>query len=109
MMDGSNIKIIGKAGRPEYMAEWEYYDFFERKKVVERTWPNTPEEVQQFRESLAKLDFNTFNKGAQFDGRKVFTAVRFYKGDEIIYDRYCPFSETEALKVLSTKIALYKQ
>lgn len=108
-MEGSNINIIGKASHPEYMAEWEYFDFYDRKKVVERTWPETPEEVQQFRESLEELDFNTFNRGARLDGRKIFTGVRLYKGDEIIYDRYCPFSETEALKILATKITMYKQ
>lgn len=109
MAGDSNIKIIGKASRSEYMAEWEYFDFYERKKVVERSWPKTPEEVQQFRESLATLDFNTFNKGAKLDGHKIFTAIRIYKGDEIIYDRYCQLHEREALEVIATKIAKFKK
>ena len=109
MAEESNVRIVGRAGHSEYMAEWEYFDFYERKKVVERTWPETPEQVQQFRENLATLDFNTFNKGAELDGRKIFTAIRIYKGDEIIYDRYCQMSNTEALKILATKIAKFKQ
>ena len=109
MAGDSNIKIIGKASRSEYMAEWEYFDFYERKKVVERSWPKTQEEVRQFRESLATLDFNTFNKGAKIDGHRIFTAIRVYKGDEIIYDRYCQLHEREALEVLSTKIAKFKK
>lgn len=108
-MKRSGVTIIGKASHSDYMVEYEYFDFCDSKKVVERTWPETPEEVQKFRESLAKLDFNAFNKVAQLDGRKVFTGVRFYKGDEIIHDRYCPFSETDALKVMATRISMLNQ
>ena len=109
MTGDSNIKIIGKASRSEYMAEWEYFDIYERKKVVERSWPKTPEEVQQFRESLAKLDFNAFNKGAKLDGQKVFTGIRIYKGNEIIYDRYWQLAEGANLEVLATKMVKFKK
>lgn len=104
-----NIEIIGRAGRPEYMVEWEYFDFYERKKVVERSWPETPEEVQKFRDSLAKLDFIAFSKAAKLDGRKIFIGIRIYKGNEIIHDRYCPFSETEALRELAKKVTTFNQ
>lgn len=102
----SNVRIIGKTGHPKYIAELEYFDFYERNKVIERTWPETPEQVQQFRENLSTLDFN---KDAELDGRKLFTAIRIYKGDKIIYDRYCKMSDTEALKILATKITKFKQ
>lgn len=106
MAEKSNIKIVGRA-TPQYMAEWEYYDFYERKKVVERSWPKTNEEIQQFRDKLWKIDFDNLNK--TMSGSKVLTAIRLYKGNEIIFDCYCPYPELLTLNTLSTKIVSFKK
>lgn len=105
-MGESNIKIIGKVA-PQYLAEWEYYDFYERRKVVKRHWPKSTEEVRQFQEQLAKTDFQNLNKTTE--GSKVLTAVRIYKGDEIICDCYCPLRELSMLNTLATKIVSFKK
>lgn len=101
------VVILGRVGHPEYMSEWEYFDFFERKKIVERIWPKNSEELKDFYQMLEKLDFNVQN--SLQDGRKVLTAVRFYKGTEIIYDRYWQLSETVSISALSTKIVSFKK
>lgn len=106
MAEKSNIKIIGQAA-PQYVAEWEFYDFYERKKVVERGWPTSGEEVQVFREQMKNIDWNNLNKTTS--GSRILTAVRFYKGDEIIYDCYCPLRELSMLNTLSTKIVSFKK
>lgn len=105
-MEESNVNNTGKAA-PQYMAEWEFYDFFERRKIVERSWPKTSEEVRQFREQLATIDFNNLNNTSE--GSRVLTGVRIYKGDEIICDHYWQLSELASLKVLSTKIVSFKK
>ena len=106
MAEKSNIKIVGRA-TPQYMAEWEFYDFYERKKVVEHGWPTNSEEVQKFREQMKNIDWNNLNKTKA--GSKILTGVRIYKGDEIIYDCYCPLRELSMLNTLSTKIVSFKK
>ena len=104
-MEG-NVKISGRV-TPLYVAEWEYYDFYERKKVVERGWPKSSEEVQEFREQMKNIDWNNLNK--TMAGSRILTGVRIYKGDEIIYDCYCPLRELSMLNTLSTKTVLFKK
>lgn len=104
-MEG-NVKILGHV-TPPYVAEWEFYDFYKRKKVVERGWPKNSEEVQEFREQMKNIDWNNLNKTTA--GSRILTGVRIYKGDEIIYDCYCPLRELSMLNTLSTKTVLFKK
>jgi hypothetical protein len=107
-MKGSKVRTAGKVTQPAYVAEWEYYDFQEHRKVVERNWPKSGEEVRQFREQLVAASFDELIKAVP--GSRVLTGIRIYKGDEIIYDCYCQFAELSMLNAISEKMsALYKQ
>ena len=102
-----NVTIKGRCA-PAYMAEYEYYDFIQRKKVVERMWPKEPSEIKQFRESLMNVDFIDFGEKLKNESR-ILTGFRIYKGDEIVYDRYCPMTELSTLNMLFMKVSSFKK
>lgn len=114
-MDGKgkrNVTIlgqvdVGRARNNGYMAEWEYYDFDKRRKVIERKWPEKPSEIDEFRESLKNIEFIDFN--GKLEGQtRILTGFRVYKGDEIVFDRYCQFSELSTLNMLFMKVSQLK-
>lgn len=92
-----NINIIGRAISPfidgKYKVELEFFNANEGKKTVRQRLLNDKEDLQPFREAI----FLTEEVGIMRESGIILTAVRIYKGYEIIYDKYCINGELNTL------------
>ena len=66
------------------------------KKTVQQRELTNADDLNPFRENIAHSD----EIGIMRESGVVLTAVRIYKGNEIIYDKYCVNNELETLLVL---------
>ena len=79
-----------------YKVELEFFDTKNSKKTVQQRELTNADDLNPFRENIAHSD----EIGIMRESGVVFTAVRIYKGNEIIYDKYCVNNELETLLVL---------
>lgn len=79
-----------------YKVELEFFDTKNSKKTVQQRELTNADDLNPFRENIAHSD----EIGIMRESGVVLTAVRIYKGNEIIYDKYCVNNELETLLVL---------
>lgn len=79
-----------------YKVELEFFDTKNSKKTVQQRELTNADDLNPFRENIAHSD----EIGIMRESGIVLTAVRIYKGNEIIYDKYCVNNELETLLVL---------
>lgn len=79
-----------------YKVELEFFDTKNSKKTVQQRELTNADDLNPFRENIAHSD----EIGIMRESGVVLTAVRIYKGNEIIYDKYCVNNELETLSVL---------
>lgn len=79
-----------------YKVELEFFDTKNSKKTVQQCELTNADDLNPFRENIAHSD----EIGIMRESGVVLTAVRIYKGNEIIYDKYCVNNELETLLVL---------
>lgn len=79
-----------------YKVELEFFDTKNSKKTVQQRELTNADDLNPFRENIAYSD----EIGIMRESGVVLTAVRIYKGNEIIYDKYCVNNELETLLVL---------
>lgn len=79
-----------------YKVELEFFDTKKSKKTVQQRELTNADDLNPFRENIAHSD----EIGIMRESGIVLTAVRIYKGNEIIYDKYCVNNELETLLVL---------
>ena len=79
-----------------YKVELEFFDTKNSKKTVQQRELTNADDLNTFRENIAHSD----EIGIMRESGVVLTAVRIYKGNEIIYDKYCVNNELETLLVL---------
>lgn len=79
-----------------YKVELEFFDIKNSKKTVHQRELTNADDLNPFRENIAHSD----EIGIMRESGVVLTAVRIYKGNEIIYDKYCVNNELETLLVL---------
>ena len=79
-----------------YKVELEFFDTKNSKKTVQQRELTNSDDLNPFRENIAHSD----EIGIMRESGVVLTAVRIYKGNEIIYDKYCVNNELETLLVL---------
>lgn len=82
--------------RRNYKVELEFFDTKNSKKTVQQRELTNADDLNPFRENIAHSD----EIGIMRESGVVLTAVRIYKGNEIIYDKYCVNNELETLLVL---------
>lgn len=82
-----------------YRVELEFFNIKEGKKTVQQKTLNRVEDLKLFRDSITKSE----EVGIMCTSGVVLTAVRIYKGNEIVYDKYCVNGELNAL------LELFKQ
>lgn len=79
-----------------YKVELEFFDTKNSKKTVQQRELTNADDLNPFRENIAHSD----EIGIMRESGVVLTAVIIYKGNEIIYDKYCVNNELETLLVL---------
>ena len=79
-----------------YKVELEFFDTKNSKKTVQQRELTNADDLNPFRENIAHSD----EIGIMRESGVVLTAVRIYKGNEIIYDKYFVNNELETLLVL---------
>lgn len=79
-----------------YKVELEFFDTKNSKKTVQQCELTNADDLNPFRENIAHSD----EIGIMRESGVVLTAVRIYKGNEIIYDKYCVNNELKTLLVL---------
>lgn len=79
-----------------YKVELEFFDTKNSKKTVQQRELTNADDLNPFRENIAHSD----EIGIMRESGVVLTAVGIYKGNEIIYDKYCVNNELETLLVL---------
>lgn len=79
-----------------YKVELEFFDTKNSKKTVQQRELTNANDLNPFRENIAHSD----EIGIMRESGVGLTAVRIYKGNEIIYDKYCVNNELETLLVL---------
>jgi hypothetical protein len=79
-----------------YKVKLEFFDTKNSKKTVQQRELTNADDLNPFRENIAHSD----EIGIMRESGVVLTAVRIYKGNEIIYDKYCVNNELETLLVL---------
>lgn len=79
-----------------YKVELEFFDTKNSKKTVQQRELTNADDLNPFRKNIAHSD----EIGIMRESGIVLTAVRIYKGNEIIYDKYCVNNELETLLVL---------
>lgn len=79
-----------------YKVELEFFDTKNSKKTVHQRELTNADDLNPFIENIAHSD----EIGIMRESGVVLTAVRIYKGNEIIYDKYCVNNELETLLVL---------
>lgn len=80
----------------KYKVELEFFDTKKSKKTVQQRELTNTDDLNPFRENIA----HSTEIGIMRESGVVLTAVRIYKGNEIIYDKYCVNNELETLLVL---------
>ena len=80
----------------KYKVELEFFDTKKSKKTVQQRELTNADDLNSFRENIAR----SAEIGIMRESGIVLTAVRIYKGNEIIYDKYCVNNELETLLVL---------
>lgn len=79
-----------------YRVELEFYNVHDGKKKIQEKTLDESDNIEPFKESVAKSE----NIGIMYDSGLILTAIRIYKGAEIVYDKYCVGSDLNSLRDL---------
>lgn len=85
--------------RGRYRAELEFFNITEGKKTIQEKVLESVEDLKPFRDGVTKSE----EVGIICPSGVILTAVRIYKGNEIIYDKYSVNGELNVL------LELFKQ
>lgn len=88
------LKFVGYA--PLYSVELEFFDVKQGKKRVQRKELSDTESIEPFKNSIQRSE----EIGIMKDSGLILTAIRVYKGLEIIFDKYCVSNELSSLNDL---------